>query len=118
MKLLCDVHISYKIVKSLRKHADKVIHVNHILDKWYTTDKAICEYADRNDFIVLTKDKDFRNSHLVHMSPKKLILIALVNISNEDIVKILDKAISFVKEENQKPFFLMELSCNYISFMK
>jgi predicted nuclease of predicted toxin-antitoxin system len=86
MKILCDVHISYRIVNFLKPHADQVVHVNNILEKCYTTDKAICQYADKHDFIVVTKDKDFRNSHFVSLSPKKLILITLGNFSNEEVL--------------------------------
>ena len=62
MKFLCDVHISYKICKFLEKQGYLAIHVNSVLDKWFTTDIAICEFADANDLIVLTKDEDFRAS--------------------------------------------------------
>ncbi len=118
MKLLCDVHISYKIVMFLEKHADEVIHVNSILDKWYTTDKAICAYADSHDFIVVSKDKDFKNNHFVHLSPKKLLLITLGNSSNERLVMALDKSIKFLKEENRKHSFFMELGNESILFIK
>ena len=118
MKLLCDVHIAYKIVMFLKKHADEVIHVNDILDKWYTTDQAICEYADSHDFIVVSKDKDFRNSHFIRLSPKKLLLITLGNSSNERLILALDRAIKFVKEENKKPSFFVELGSESLLFSK
>ncbi len=33
MKFLCDVHISFKLVKNLRYLGYDVFHVNEILDK-------------------------------------------------------------------------------------
>jgi predicted nuclease of predicted toxin-antitoxin system len=33
MKFLCDVHISYKVVKHLNSMGFKAVHVNEILDK-------------------------------------------------------------------------------------
>ena len=71
MKFLCDVHISYKIVKHLINLGFDAIHVNDILNKSETKDSAICEYQDINDYVVITKDSDFRNSFLVKQTPKK-----------------------------------------------
>lgn len=73
MKFLCDVHISYKLVNHLRLLGFEVIHVNEILDKWITSDSKICNFADQNDLVVITKDSDFRNSFYIKKSPKKLI---------------------------------------------
>lgn len=36
MKFLCDVHISYKVCKFLEQYGHQAIHVNTILDKWFT----------------------------------------------------------------------------------
>jgi predicted nuclease of predicted toxin-antitoxin system len=102
----------------LREYADEVIHVNSILDKWYTTDQAICSYADSHDFIVVSKDKDFKNSHFIHLSPKKLLLITLGNSSNERLIMALDRAIKFVKDENKQSSFFVELGSESVLFIK
>jgi predicted nuclease of predicted toxin-antitoxin system len=65
MRYLCDVHISYKVCKFLEQYGPQAIHVNSILNKWFTEDSAICEYADQNDYIVITKDEDFRATFLL-----------------------------------------------------
>lgn len=118
MKLLCDVHISYKVVRFLAGHADEAIHVNSILDKWDTADQVICAYADRHDFIVVSKDKDFKHSHLIGLSPKKLLLIALGNLSNEHLIRALNKAMKFIREENKKYAFFMELGSESTLFLE
>lgn len=114
MRLLCDVHISYRIVNFLKQHADQVLHVNNILDKWYTTDQAICEYADSHDFIVVSKDKDFKHSHLIRLSPKKLLLVSLGNLSNDQTINALARTISFIEEENRKSSFFIELNSEFV----
>lgn len=58
MKFLCDVHISYKLLNALNKLGFDCIHVNNILDKWYTKDTAIAKYVDENNLILITKDLD------------------------------------------------------------
>ena len=114
MKFICDVHISYKIVTFLKKQGYEVVHVNEILDKWYTTDKAICEYADSNDFIVCSKDKDFRNSHFAQRSPKKLLLIALGNMKSKDVIDLLGANLTLLEEMSEKDAFLVEVTSDYI----
>jgi predicted nuclease of predicted toxin-antitoxin system len=88
MKLLCDVHIPYRLVKWLENQDVEAMHVNHLPDKWHTSDVNICRYADINDYVVVSKDADFRNSHFLHHTPRKLIRIALGNLSNEALITL------------------------------
>lgn len=89
MKFLCDVHISFKLVKFLNDSGFESIHVNNILNGYYTKDKDICKFADSNDFIVISKDADFRDSFYLKKTPKKFVKINLGNISNQDLISII-----------------------------
>ncbi len=91
MKAICDVHISYKVVKFLNERGISAMHVNELPDKWHTKDEILSDYADKNEMILITKDDDFKNSHLIKGSPKKLIRITLGNISNHSLIKILEE---------------------------
>jgi predicted nuclease of predicted toxin-antitoxin system len=82
MKFLCDVHISFKTVKFLIGKGYECVHVNTILEKWHTTDNDIAKYVDENNFILVTKDADFRDSFFLKNNPKKLVKINLGNIPN------------------------------------
>ena len=53
MKFLCDVHISYKLVKSLEGLGYTYLHVNTILDKWFTKDEDLMKFADENDWVLI-----------------------------------------------------------------
>jgi len=94
MKILCDVHISMKVAKFLASKGIQTEHVNQILDKWKTKDYKIIQYADKNDFTVLTKDKDFKNNHLLNKSPKKLIKINLGNLSTNQTINIFESILA------------------------
>ncbi len=89
-QFLCDVHISYKIAKFLETKGYKAIHINKILEGFNTTDAAISEYANENNYIVVTKDIDFKNSHIISGKPRKVLRITLGNISNQKLIAILD----------------------------
>lgn len=117
MTILCDVHISYKICKFLDDKNINTIHVNQILNKSKTKDSEICRYADRYDYIVLTKDIDFKNNFLINKTPKKLIKINLVNISNQKLVKILEEHLNLIIKLNNQSSFLLEIDTDQIYFI-
>lgn len=116
MKFLCDVHISLKLVNHLKSLGLEAVHVNEILDKWNTTDNKICEFADKNDFIVITKDSDFRNSFYIKKSPKKLIKINLGNISNIELIQIISENLNHIETLNKQPIFIIEVEKSYVQY--
>lgn len=118
MKFLCDVHISYKLTNHLKSLGFETIHVNEILDKSETKDSDICKFADQNDFIVITKDSDFRDSYFIKVSPKKLIKINLGNISNQELIEIFTDNINSIHKINSSPHFLLEIDKDDINLIE
>ena len=117
MKFLCDVHISYKIVNHLILLGFESIHVNGILDKWNTRDREICSYADKGDYVVVTKDIDFRDSFLIRNTPKKLIKINLGNISNADLINIITSNIDAIIKLDSYSNFMVEIDKARLSYI-
>jgi predicted nuclease of predicted toxin-antitoxin system len=114
MIFLCDVHIAIKVVKSIENKGFKCLHVNSILDSWHTKDSDICKYVDTNDLILITKDVDFKNSHFIQKTPKKLVKINLGNISNMELMDILEKTLLQIQEiNNQNDAFIIEIGKEY-----
>jgi predicted nuclease of predicted toxin-antitoxin system len=116
MKVLCDVHISYKVVRFLNNNQIETIHVNDILDSWFTKDKDICIHADNHNFIVFTKDSDFRNSHFLSQTPRKLIKLSLGNISTNQLIEILMENLENIRKICVNDTFIIEINPNQISF--
>jgi predicted nuclease of predicted toxin-antitoxin system len=117
MKFICDVHISFKLVRHLKDKGHPAIHVNDILNKWYTKDKDISEYADKNDLILITKDADFKNSFLLHHTPKKLIKVNLGNISNEMLIKLISDNLHAMERLSHAKKFMMEIDLDHSMFV-
>ncbi len=109
MQFLCDVHISLKIVKFLNSKNYNCIHVNSILDKWHTKDSAIANYSDENDLILITKDADFRDSYFLKNTPKKLLKINLGNISNSELITIIETNLDKIEKLNKNQSFILEI---------
>lgn len=115
MKFLCDVHISIKLAKHLNNKGFECIHINTVLDKWFTSDIAISKYSDSNDFALITKDFDFKNSFLVNKTPKKLIKTNLGNISNTQLIEIFDRYISEIETiHNNHNLYMIEIEPHFL----
>ncbi|MGH3830100.1 MAG: DUF5615 family PIN-like protein [Pseudonocardiaceae bacterium] len=56
-----------------------------------TTDAHIAKQADAEDRVVVTKDRDFRDSHLLTGSPRRLLVIATGNITNNALLALFEK---------------------------
>jgi len=118
MRFLCDVHISYKIANHLKSFGFEAVHVNEILNKSETKDSEICKYADIHNFILITKDSDFRDSYFIKKTPRKLIKINLGNISNEELKRLLsDNIVYFKKLDETKPHFMVEMDKDFTSLI-
>jgi len=113
MKFLCDVHISLKFSKFLSLKGFETIHINNILNSWFTKDKDICNFADQNNYILITKDLDFKNTHFINNTPQKVIRVVLGNISNNELIEIFDKILIQLQEyEQNNKFFYLEIKKN------
>ncbi|HKK40295.1 MAG TPA: DUF5615 family PIN-like protein [Cryomorphaceae bacterium] len=111
VRFLCDVHITIKLSKYLENLGHRSEHVNNVLDKWHTSDDQISKYVDENACILISKDQDFKNTHFLKSSPRRLVKINLGNISNRQLLEIVEKhidRISDVASEHNK--FLIEIN--------
>ena len=82
MKFLVDAQLPARLATFLTEAGHDVVHTTQLPDGNRTTDAAIAELADRDDRIVVTKDRDFRDGHLLGGSPRRLLVVATGNIAN------------------------------------
>lgn len=115
MKILCDVHLPIKLVEFFGSCGIEALHGSKILDGWYTKDIDFCKYADENDFVFVTKDSDFRDSHIIKKTPRKLIKINLGNISNQKLIEIFSKNLNYISETFKKESAYIEINYDNIS---
>ena len=65
------------------------------------------------DLILITKDQDFRISHLISHKPNKLIKINLGNISNTALIETFENHLDWIKEvNNSTESFMIEVFKN------
>lgn len=113
-KVLCDVHITFKVVRFFESKGHDAVHVNDILDSFYTKDSEISRYADENGYTVITKDADLKNSHLLENSPSRLLKITLGNIPTKRLIEILEANLEEIVEHFQAEKCFLELGDGYM----
>lgn len=90
MKWLIDAQLPRKLTTLLIHRGEDAVHTLDLPMRNATSDLAITEIADRESRMVVTKDQDFVNSYLLEGRPKQLLLISTGNISNNDLVSLLE----------------------------
>lgn len=82
MKFLVDAQLPRRMAHWLRNAGCDAVHTLDLPSKNRTIDGAITTLADQEQRIVVTKDVDFVDSHLLAGRPEKLLLISTGNITN------------------------------------
>ncbi|MFO0916216.1 MAG: DUF5615 family PIN-like protein [Pirellulales bacterium] len=82
MNFLVDAQLPQRIKEWLTVAGCDAIHTLDLPDGNRTTDEQLIEVADREDRVLVTKDADFVDSHVLRGRPAKLLLISTGNISN------------------------------------
>lgn len=89
MKFLVDAQLPRRVTAWLTGAGQDAIHTMDLPDANRTPDERINDLADREQRVVITKDADFVDSHLLRHRPPKLLLISTGNISNEDLESLM-----------------------------
>ena len=85
MKFLIDAQLPQRMIDWLRIADCDAVHTRLLRAGNRTTDEQVMEVADREQRVVVTKDADFVNSHLLDGRPAKLLLVSTGNISNREL---------------------------------
>ena len=90
MKLLLDQNLSYRIVQSLQSVYPNSTQVA-LVDMAEVTDKVIWDYAQRENYIIVTLDADFHEYSLLYSGPP---LVVWLKCGNQPKQVILDKLLA------------------------
>ncbi len=90
MKLLFDQNVSPRLCKSLGDISPGSIPVRPVCLRDADA-AAIWEYAQLNDFVIVSKDSDFQQRSLLYGSPPKFIWLRVGNCPTKTIEDLLRK---------------------------
>ena len=91
MKFLIDAQLPARLARRLAESGHDAIHTSELPNGNRTTDGAIAELADAEGRVVVTKDRDFRDSHLLRNTPRRLLVVATGNITNDSLLALVDE---------------------------
>jgi predicted nuclease of predicted toxin-antitoxin system len=88
MKFLVDAQLPWRLARFLRQAGHDVVHTSDLPDGNRTPDRQVAELADSQGRVVVTKDRDFRDSHLLMKSPRRLLVVKTGNITNDALLAL------------------------------
>ncbi|MCL4448266.1 MAG: DUF5615 family PIN-like protein [Actinobacteria bacterium] len=88
MRFLVDAQIPTRLADFLNSEGHDALHTSHLSTENRMSDREIRIQADNEDRVVVTKDGDFRDTHLIIGSPGRLLLVLTGNISNVRLFEI------------------------------
>lgn len=90
MKFLVDAQLPARLARFLNDAGHDALHSSELADGNRTTDVRIAEVADGEGRVVVTKDRDFRDGHLLSRSPRRLLVVATGNITNAALLALFE----------------------------
>ena len=96
MKFIVDAQLPKRLCDLLTQLGADCIHTLDLPEKNKTPDKSILELCDTENRIVITKDSDFLQSHLLFNRPQKLLLVNTGNIHNDLLLNLFQQHYSFM----------------------
>ncbi len=114
MKFLIDAQLPQRLSEIFSEYGYDTIHTLQLPNKNRTTDTQIIKIANLQNRVIITKDKDFLQSHLLFKNPQKLIIITTGNISNDALLSLVKKNIPLIISILLKSS-LVEISGNTIA---
>jgi predicted nuclease of predicted toxin-antitoxin system len=106
MNFLIDAQLPRRMASWLAAAGCDAVHTLDLPDGNRTTDEQVNDAADREQRVVITKDADFVDSHILRGRPAKLLLISTGNISNRGLEALMVPLIPDIVREFGSHSFL------------
>ncbi len=90
MKFLIDAQLPGRLAEFLIQAGHDAVHTSELPDGNRSADRQIARRADSDGRIVVTKDGDFRDGHLLARSPRQLLVVATGNITNDALLELFE----------------------------
>jgi len=90
VRFLLDAQLPVHLARALASAGHDVVHTSDLPRGNASTDREVCEVADQQERVVVTKDRDFRDSHLLRGTPRQLLIVATGNMSNAALLALFE----------------------------
>ncbi|HEX8202594.1 MAG TPA: DUF5615 family PIN-like protein [Isosphaeraceae bacterium] len=106
MNFLIDAQLPRRMAAWLTAAGRDAVHALDLPDGNRTTDEQVNDVANQEQRVVITKDADFVDTHVLRSRPAKLLLISTGNISNRDLEALMVPLIPDIVREFGSHSFL------------
>jgi len=91
-----DVQLPERLTHQLIDAGHDALHTVQLSDGNRTVDQEVARIADEQDRVVVSKDRDFRDSHLLRRTPRRLLVVSTGNISNDDLLALFNEHLAAI----------------------
>lgn len=98
MKFLVDAQLPRSLATLLSGAGHDAVHVSTLPSGNRTSDAEIARLADSDNRVVVTKDRDFRDSHILKGSPRALLIVTTGNIQNRDLLDLFQRHLNVITD--------------------
>jgi predicted nuclease of predicted toxin-antitoxin system len=98
VKFLIDAQLPLRLSNHVANAGHDSVHTSALPDGNRTSDRELSAIAGSQNRVLVTKDRDFRDSHLLLNVPRQLLMVATGNITNDDLVALFEANLSLIVE--------------------
>lgn len=106
MRFLVDAQLPARLARLFNDAGHDAVHTSALPNGNRSTDVEIAVLADSEDRVVVTKDRDFRDSHLLRRTPGRLLIVTTGNITNDALMGLFDRHLTAVVAALQEARFV------------
>ncbi len=106
MKFLIDAQLPLRLSNHLADTGHDSVHTSALPDGNRTNDRQLAAIADSENRVLVTKDRDFRDSHLLLNLPRRLLAVATGNITNDDLLALFEANLALIVNAFENAAFI------------
>jgi predicted nuclease of predicted toxin-antitoxin system len=96
VKFPTDAQLPARLARFLTDAGHDCVHTSDLPAGNRSSEGYIIEVADREGRVVVTKDRDFRDSHLLRGTPRRLLMVTTGNITNNELITLFGNNLSLI----------------------
>jgi len=96
VRFLVDAQIPVRVARQLGAAGHDALPTSQLAAGNRTSDTDVARIADAEGRVVVSKDRDFRDAHLLRGTPRRLLVVATGNISNDGLSALLEEYLPMI----------------------
>lgn len=106
MKFVVDAQLPARLARLLTSAGHGCTHTSQLPEGNRTTDARLAAHADNEDRVLITKDRDFRDGHLLSGTPRRLLVVATGNITNDELLELFEANLATIVDALEDAAFV------------